>query len=663
MKQRILVLSCIFCSFLAASFAQNSPYVPAGYVLTFADEFEGTSVNTFDWSFRTDTRWDGLNLAKNARLADGKLYVDFKYEPQGTTTYTSGGIISKHNFGYGYYEVSSKTFGASGGLHSSFWLMGNNGNGTDVPKYNQVLEIDGYEVNSKPPCSPASNLHYYIGKQSTVGSSSSSLVNMSTQYVTNAIEWTPTYLKFYINGTLTRTITGLKYYAAQNLWLTALGGSHFESVDKTKLPGYSEWEYFRYYSKDISGFNWVGNPSFEYNIPTNQANVQYPVAWCESGSVDASYVDTFATAFYGKGKLVHASPSAYSVKSTQKLEFIPNGIYTLSAWIRSSGGQSVAQLIATNCGDTAFAIDITQSSGWTQVKLNDIKVENNNCIIGLNSVGAANQWLEMDNVEFVQTNGGVPETPISKNAIKDSSFNLNFTNTYNPTTSDFGWSSFANYKTGEFVSSKITEANGNNFYRCTTNIALDDYNHALSQYTSKILSPGKYKLTFRSKADAGSYYLKLSTFSSPGTFLPTNLTEASSGIELINNRIYISPTTEWQDYSCVFDLIFPSIDYIRVFFQFHNKGTYEIDDVQLVPYTPPTAINVPKNDVDVFGRSGSICVSGNVASGTLEIYSITGMLLQKISVQTQGSYPFKKGLYLVKLLNGKTVLKVSKVVV
>ena len=666
MKQLFIGLCCVLSSYFTSAIAQNSPYIPAGYILTFADEFDGTSVNTNDWYFRTDARWDGLNLANNVRLEGGKLYIDFKYEPQGVTTYTGGGIITKHNYGYGYYEVSSKLFGATGGLHSSFWLMGNGGNGTDVPKLNTVLEIDGYEVDSHVPSKISSNLHYYIGSHISPSGAggSSTTINSSTEYFTYGFEWTPNYIKWYKNGILLRTFNNPSYYAAQNLWLTSLGGTHFTTaVDKTKLPGSSEWEYFRYYAKDMSGFNWVGNSGFEYNKPISQANVQYPVAWCESGNVDASLVDTFATAYSGKGKLRHFATSAYSVKTTYNLDYIPNGIYTMKAWVRSSGGQSVAQLIATNCGDSSFTANIPQLSTWTQILLSDIKVENNRCTIGFNSIASESQWIEMDNVEFIQTNGGVPEPPVTSNVIKDSSFNLNYSNTYNPTTADLGWSSFANFKTGEFVSSKITETNGNNFYRCTTSIALDDYNHALSQYTSKILSPGKYKLSLRTKGDAGEYYLKLSTKTTPGAFLPTNLTEASSGIVLNSNRIYITPTTDWQDYSCVFDLNFTSDDYLRVFFQFHNKGTYDIDDVQLTPYTPPTSIRVPKSDFVIFGRNGSICVSGDVPSGTLEIYSITGLLLQKINVQKQGAFPFEKGIYPVKLMNGKTVLKVSKVIV
>ena len=256
----------------------------------------------------------------------------------------------------------------------------------------------------------------------------------------------------------------------------------------------------------------------------------------------------------------------------------------------------------------------------------------------------------------------VPIEPTVNNVIKDSPFNLTFSNTYNPPTTDLGWSSPVNFNSGEFVSAAIIDIDGNHFYRCTTNTAKDDYNHALSQYTSKAILPGKYKLTFRAKADAGDYYLKLSTKTAVSTFLPTNLSDASNGILLNTNKIYITPTTEWKNYSCVFDLNFPSADYVRVFFQFYNKGTYDIDDVLLYPFSV-TAIKDIKNNFNVFGRNGSICVSGDAQSGLLEIYSVAGMLLKRANVQNTVECTLAKGIYIVKLMVGKSILGVTKVII
>lgn len=256
-----------------------------------------------------------------------------------------------------------------------------------------------------------------------------------------------------------------------------------------------------------------------------------------------------------------------------------------------------------------------------------------------------------------------PATPPNpNNLIKDSSFDLNFIDTYNALSTDLGWSSCANFNAGEFVSTKKSDLDGNHYYSCTTSIAKDDYNHALAQYTSKAIAPGKYKLTFGAKADAGSFYLKLSTKTATSVFLASNLTDASTGITLSANKIYIAPTADWQSYSCVFDMNFPATDYVRVFFQFHNKGTYEIREVQLFPYVS-TAVNEVQNEIQLFSRNGSICLSGSNRVGTLEVYSVTGMLLKRIDVRNGGEFPFAKGNYIVKWMDGKSILKITKIII
>ncbi len=92
-----------------------------GYVLVFSDEFDGTSLNSEHWKYRTDEKAGGVNQRSNVSVHDGRLYIKFDREDG---KYTGGGIISKELFGYGFYETKCTLFAEGGGLHSSFWLMG-----------------------------------------------------------------------------------------------------------------------------------------------------------------------------------------------------------------------------------------------------------------------------------------------------------------------------------------------------------------------------------------------------------------------------------------------------------------------------------------------------------------------------------------------------------
>jgi hypothetical protein len=134
------------------------------------------------------------------------------------------------------------------------------------------------------------------------------------------------------------------------------------------------------------------------------------------------------------------------------------------------------------------------------------------------------------------------------NVIKDTPFNQTLMDVYNPNTSDLGWCSYFNNSTYGFSSTRISESNGNKYYRCITTTAQDDYHRALAQFTAKTVLPGKYKLTFRAKATTGSFYLKLGTKTSPGVTVPSNLTEATTGITLTSGILYFTPTTAWQTF-------------------------------------------------------------------------------------------------------------------
>ena len=66
-----------------------------------------------------------LNRAENVSVKDGHLRVAVRQEMiGGHLVNTGGGIISKHQFGYGYYECRSTPFMSGHGVHSAFWQAG-----------------------------------------------------------------------------------------------------------------------------------------------------------------------------------------------------------------------------------------------------------------------------------------------------------------------------------------------------------------------------------------------------------------------------------------------------------------------------------------------------------------------------------------------------------
>jgi hypothetical protein len=150
------------------------------------------------------------------------------------------------------------------------------------------------------------------------------------------------------------------------------------------------------------------NPSFE----DDQAAVQGPIGWqtwggTEGNHADADYTETYGGAHTGTYHGTHWSTAPYEVFTSQTLTNLPSGVYTLGAWVKSSGGQTYAQVLAKNYGGAQISLDgrAATSNGengeWRYVEVPNIAVTNGQCDIGFYSLAAAGQWLHFDDVTFV----------------------------------------------------------------------------------------------------------------------------------------------------------------------------------------------------------------------------------------------------------------------
>ena len=142
---------------------------PAGWQLTFSDEFSGMSLDDSKWSHRgLGPRRDAINTANAVSVGEGLLTI---------TTYTSGGVHYTGMIGtqgkfeqtFGYYEARMK-FHSTPGEWSAFWLQSPtygavgdpasvgmeidvvehraaNRNDTDIRnRYSSAIHWDGYDA-------------------------------------------------------------------------------------------------------------------------------------------------------------------------------------------------------------------------------------------------------------------------------------------------------------------------------------------------------------------------------------------------------------------------------------------------------------------------------------------------------------------------------------
>ncbi|MFF1461105.1 arabinogalactan endo-beta-1,4-galactanase [Streptomyces sp. NPDC058330] len=110
----------------------------------------------------------------------------------------------------------------------------------------------------------------------------------------------------------------------------------------------------------------------------------------------------------GSTRLSHWSASAYEVETYQYLTGLADGTYTLSAWVRSGGGQNAAYIALRDCGSAEQRTDLppTAGSDWIRI-VTSVKVTGGGCTISLNSDARAGQWANFDDITFTPGSTGL----------------------------------------------------------------------------------------------------------------------------------------------------------------------------------------------------------------------------------------------------------------
>ncbi|MFH8935884.1 glycosyl hydrolase 53 family protein [Streptomyces griseosporeus] len=135
------------------------------------------------------------------------------------------------------------------------------------------------------------------------------------------------------------------------------------------------------------------------------AGAAVPAGWSEYGTTAASFSE--AGGHSGGYRLSHWSSSAYKVETYQYLSGLTNGTYTLTAWVRSSGGQNAAYLSLKNCGSAEQRTDLPVStSEWVRV-VTSVAVTNNQCTISVNSDANAGNWINVDDLTLTSGSTGL----------------------------------------------------------------------------------------------------------------------------------------------------------------------------------------------------------------------------------------------------------------
>ncbi|MGI4886580.1 MAG: Ig-like domain-containing protein [Janthinobacterium lividum] len=156
----------------------------------------------------------------------------------------------------------------------------------------------------------------------------------------------------------------------------------------------------------------VVNPGFE----ADGAASGTPTGWQTGAGPDANadYTESYAGAHTGTYHGTHWRTSAYEVYTYQVVSGLSNGTYAFSAWVKSSGGQTTAQMRASNYGGNVRTADIAATpggvtaSGWVLLTVANVVVSNGQCEIGFYSKASANQAIYFDDVTLALQQTATP---------------------------------------------------------------------------------------------------------------------------------------------------------------------------------------------------------------------------------------------------------------
>lgn len=257
-SKRVLFVSAgvLLASFSAMAATDRAPDVAPtlppeqakAYQLAWHDEFDGQTLNTNDWTYRTDSKHWSTQLPANVSVGGGMLHIALKHETAGDKQYTGGGIITKQAFRYGYYEARFKC-PRGAGWHTSFWMMQHNRSGGTSPA-TAMQEVDVCETNSADLHQFGANLHKWPAPHKAFGPIPVKTPDLSADFHVWGCEFRPDRVTFYFDGKSVGKLDPTSFpHGDQNIWLTVIASplGNTKQVDDAALPMSADFDYVRFF--------------------------------------------------------------------------------------------------------------------------------------------------------------------------------------------------------------------------------------------------------------------------------------------------------------------------------------------------------------------------------------------------------------------------------
>jgi beta-glucanase (GH16 family) len=230
--------------------------------LIWSDEFNGSSVNTANWTFETGAGGWGNNeleyyRSQNATVSGGFLNITAKRESFGGAAYTSARLKTQGKVSrtYGYMQARLK-MPMGQGLWPAFWMLGNNIGSVGWPACGEIDIME--HVNATNTVYATIHWNGPSGYANYGGNTNTSPTNFHDYQ----INWNNNGIRWYIDGA--------QYFQANTL-------NNINSTEEFHRP-------FFFILNLAVGGNWPGSPNGSTPFPA-VFQIDYVRIYQENGSI------------------------------------------------------------------------------------------------------------------------------------------------------------------------------------------------------------------------------------------------------------------------------------------------------------------------------------------------------------------------------------------
>jgi hypothetical protein len=238
------------CNGAPASYPPDPAPLGGTFVRVWNDNFDGTALNTSNWAYDNNVHVNGevqQYASANVAVSGGTLKITTRQQSLNGYPFTSGRIYTKglRSFTYGRI-VARMRLPVGDGYWPAFWMMGNNIDTVGWPGNGEldIMENIGYSNW----VSGALHGPNYWGAGSVGGRHDLPAGQTIAAWHTYAVEWDPTFVKWFIDDQLVRTVTRQSVIANSGQWVydnpkfiilnLALGGDYPHGYNQVTTPYY-----------------------------------------------------------------------------------------------------------------------------------------------------------------------------------------------------------------------------------------------------------------------------------------------------------------------------------------------------------------------------------------------------------------------------------------